>query len=465
MAGRDTTTRNGGAETKLVPAPGMAAPIRAGGLAVVVGAGASGLAALRLLAALGARTRLLDKKEFSPETRAMVGELGVELIAGEHTPGQFAGADLVVTSPGVPMSVLRPLLASAGNPPLIAETELALRYVNEPVLAVTGSSGKTTTVSLAAAMLEAAGKKVFLGGNIGTPLSDYVLGQYKQDKADVLVLELSSFQLQGCVSVRPRAAVLLNLTANHLDQHADMAEYAEAKFSLFARQTADDLAVLPPELADEYRRRGFAGRLEIFADKGRFTGMRLLGRHNAANAEAAYLACREFGVTEAEAARAAAAFEPLRHRLERAGVVRGALYVNDSKCTTVESMRAALNSFDAPVVLLAGGKFKGGDLASLVPLLRERVKAVALFGASREIFEQAWQGVVPLSWDADLGAAMARVGRVAESGDVVLLSPGTSSYDLYNNYKERGDHFCSLVTSMMASDKEAARPGRQGAGS
>ena len=142
-------------------------------------------------------------------------------------------------------------------------------------------------------------------------------------------------------------------------------------------------------------------------------------------------------------------------------MVGGALYVNDSKCTTVESMRAALNSFDAPVVLLAGGKFKGGDLASLVPLLRERVKAVALFGASREIFEQAWQGAVPLSWDADLGAAMARVGSMAESGDVVLLSPGTSSYDLYKNYKERGDHFCSLVKSMM----DAARPGPQGAGS
>lgn len=462
MAGRDTTIRNGGTGANLVPAPGMAAPIGAGGLAVVVGAGASGLAALRLLVALGARARLLDKKEFSPETRDLARELNVELIAGEHAPEQFAGADLVVTSPGVPMSVLRPLLAAAGNPPLIAETELALRYVDEPVLAVTGSSGKTTTVSLAAAMLEAAGKKVFLGGNIGTPLSDYVLGR---DKADVLVLELSSFQLQGCASVRPRAAVLLNLTANHLDQHADMAEYAEAKFSLFARQTAGDLAVLPPDLADEYRRRGFAGRLEIFADKGRFTGMRLLGRHNAANAEAAYLACSEFGVTEAEAARAAAAFEPLRHRLERAGMIRGALYVNDSKCTTVDSMRAALNSFAAPVVLLAGGKFKGGDLPSLIPLLRQRVKAVALFGASREIFEQAWQGVVPLSWDAELGAAMARVVRVAESGDVVLLSPGTSSYDLYKNYKERGDHFCSLVRDMAASDKDAARPGPQGAGS
>ncbi len=438
----------------------MAAPVKAGGLAVVVGAGASGLAAARLLTALGARVRLLDRKDFADDVKALARDLGLELICGTHTTEQFAGADLVVTSPGVPLSVLRPLLEAAGNPPLMAEMELALRYVNEPILAVTGSSGKTTTVSLAAAMLETAGKKVFLGGNIGTPLSDYVLSR---EKADILVLELSSFQLQGCESLHPQAAILLNLTENHLDQHTDMAEYTDAKFSMFVRQTRSDLAVLPPELADAYRRRGFAGRLEVIADSGRFASMRLLGKHNAANAEAAWLACREFGVTQAGAARAAAAFEPLRHRLENAGTVNGVTYVNDSKCTTVESMRAALNSFDAPVLLLAGGKFKGGDLPSLIPLLRQRVKAVALFGASREIFEHAWQDSVPLSWDPDLPGAMARLSGLAVPGDVVLLSPGTSSYDLYGNYKERGDHFCSIVRKMDQSATDAATAGAQGA--
>ena len=454
MAGHESTVQAREKGGSLAPAPGMAAPVKAGGLAVVVGTGASGLAAVRLLTALGVRVRLLDRKEVPAETRTMARDLNLELVCAEHTPDHFAGADLVVTSPGVPMSVLHPLLAAAGNPPLMAEMELALRYVNEPVLAVTGSSGKTTTVSLAAAMLEAAGKKVFLGGNIGTPLSDYVLGR---EKADVLVLELSSFQLQGCESLHPRAAVLLNLTANHLDQHKDMAEYTNAKFSMFARQTSGDVAILPPELVGEYRRRGFAGRLEEIADAGRFTNMRLLGRHNAANAEAAYLACREFGVSEDEAARAAADFEPLRHRLEKAGTVGGVLYVNDSKCTTVESMRAALSSFDAPVLLLAGGKFKGGDLPSLIPLLRQRVKAVALFGASREIFEQAWQGVLPLTWDPRLPAAVARLARMAAPGDVVLLSPGTSSYDLYKNYKERGDHFCALARDLMRSDEDSSQ--------
>lgn len=452
MTGHSTMTTSPKPGAGLVPALGMTAPIKAGGLAVVVGAATSGLAAVRLLAALGVRVRLLDKKELSADSRAMMQTLDVEALCGDHSPEQFVGADLVVTSPGVPMSVLRPLLDAADNPPLMGEMELALHYVNEPVLAVTGSSGKTTTVSLAAAMLEAAGKKVFLGGNIGTPLSDYVLGQ---DKADVLVLELSSFQLQNCASLRPRAAVFLNLTANHLDQHKDMAEYADAKFSLFARQTETDTAIMPRELVQEYQRRGFAGRLEVLTDRGRFSSMRLMGGHNAVNAEAAYLACREFGVSEADAARAVAAFEPLRHRLERAGTVNGVLYVNDSKCTTVESMRAALSSFDAPVLLLAGGKFKGGDLAALVPLLQKRVKAVALFGASRDIFERAWQGALPLTWDAELPAALARLTRLALPGDVVLLSPGTASYDLYTNYMARGDHFCSLVREMA---QQAGQP-------
>lgn len=454
MSGHKTTAQGRGKGGIIAPAPGMAAPVKAGGLAVVVGAGASGLAAVRLLRALGVRVRLLDRGEFPAGALAMAGDPDLELIRAEHEPGHFSGADVVVTSPGVPMSALLPLLKAAGGPPLMAETELALRYAGEPVLAVTGSSGKTTTVSLASAMLEAAGKKIFLGGNIGTPLSDYVLGR---EKADVLVLELSSFQLQGCRSLRPRAAVLLNLTANHLDQHTDMAEYAEAKFSIFARQTSGDAAILPPELAEEYRCRGFAGRLEVIAHTGRFANMALPGAHNADNAEAAYLACREFGVGEADAVRAAVAFEPLRHRLEKAGTVRGVLYVNDSKSTTVDSMRAALSSFDAPVLLLAGGKFKGGDLASLIPLLRRRVKAVALFGASREIFERAWQGVLPLTWDADLPAAVARIARMAAPGDVALLSPGTASYDLYKNYEERGDHFRALVRDLTRPDENTER--------
>jgi UDP-N-acetylmuramoylalanine--D-glutamate ligase len=419
---------------------------------VVVGAGVSGGAAACLLAAAGLRVRLVDRREenISAELRTLAEAAGIEILWGEHCPEQFADAVLAVASPGVPGSVLAPLLKNApggpaGGLPLVGEMELALAFTADPVLAVTGSSGKTTTASLAAAMLRETGKTVFLGGNIGTPLSRYVL---EGGGADVLVLELSSFQLQGCRSLRPRAGILLNLTPNHLDRHADMAEYAEAKFSLFARQTAEDLAVLPPVLAEEYRRRGFMGRLEIFEDQGRFPRSRLLGRHNAANAEAAYLAARVFGVSAAEAGRAVAGFAPLRHRLEWVGSRKGVSYINDAKCTTVDSLRAALSSFDVPVVLLAGGRFKGGDLSALSPLLRQRVKEVILFGACREIFEAAWAGAVPLSWRESLEPAFAEARGRAGSGDVVLLSPAAASYDLYANYQERGDHFCRLVREL-----------------
>jgi UDP-N-acetylmuramoylalanine--D-glutamate ligase len=445
MDARETDTRN--APPVL---PGGEMPLAPGATAVVVGAGLSGFAAARLLAARGARVRILERNgNPGQEVLERAHEAGFELLLGEHTPEQFRGASLIVVSPGVPPAALASQRAAAGNPPLVGETELALRCVREPILAVTGTSGKTTTVSLAAAMLREAGKKVFLGGNIGVPLSEYALSG---GTADVLVLELSSFQLQSISSLRPRAAVLLNLAANHLDHHADMAEYSAAKFSIFARQEKDDLAVVPEEQAEEYRRRGFKGRLKLFRAAGRFPMGRLVGRHNAANAEAAYLAAAEFGVSEADAARAAAAFVPLPHRLEKVGEVDGVGFVNDSKSTTVDALRAALLSFDAPLLLLAGGHFKGGDLESLRSLLSAKVKAVALFGAGREFFDTAWRGTVPLSWDPELPAALRRLRAAARAGDVVLLSPATASYDLYGNYKERGDHLRRLVAAAVAGE-------------
>lgn len=434
------------------PVQGMTAPVAAGELAVVVGAGSSGLAAARLLRALGARVRLLERNESaSPAAAGLAGSGGVELLCGPHTPEQFHGSSLVVTSPGVPLGTLAPLLAKEGNLPLLAETELALRFTAEPVLAVTGTSGKTTTASLAAAMLRQAGKRVFLGGNIGTPLSEYVLNG---ERAEALVLELSSFQLQATHSLHPRVALLLNLTANHLDHHKDMNEYTDAKFRVFARQTERDLALLPEALAAEYEIRGCKGRLRVLPREGTLGSGRMLGAHNAANAEAACLAVSEFGVTRAEAAAALAAFLPIRHRLEPVGELGGVVYVNDSKSTTVASLRVALRSFDRPVVLLAGGKFKGGDLASLADLVRAKARAVALFGASREVYEAAFAGTVPLFWDANLPAAVARARLLARPGDAVLLSPAAASFDLYDNYGQRGDHFCDLARSMGATPPE-----------
>lgn len=415
-----------------------------GSLAVVVGAGASGEAAARLLHKKGAKVRLLER---NPDTvgsglLALASELGIEIVTGPHEPAHFANASLVVPSPGVPFSMLRPLLEAAGCPPILAEMELAYRYTDEPILAVTGTSGKTTTVSLAAAMLEAAGKEVFLGGNIGTPFSDYVTAVLNgRKKADVLVLEASSFQLMGCTTFSPQTGVLLNISPNHLDQHENMREYTEAKFSMFSRQVQADLALFGADLEDEVPLHKVGGRIEYFTRPETKWETTLLGMHNQLNIEAAYQACRGFGVSREAAEQAAAKFKPLPDRLERVGEWGGVMYVNDSKCTTVSALEVALKSMERPTLLLVGGVFKGGDLEALIPLLKEKVKVVGMFGQSREIFATAWEGVVPFFWSATLEEAMRTLRNKAEKGDTILLAPATASFDLYPNYVARGTDF------------------------
>lgn len=427
--------------------------INTGELAVVVGAGRSGLAAARLLRREGARVRLLDSNPSAlaarPAVAAELRQMGVEVMLGEHSPEQFEHAVFVVPSPGMPVARLAQYLGDAANPfapEVLAEMELAWRYlVNEPVLAVTGTSGKTTTASLAAAMLQAQGYAVFLGGNIGTPLSEYVLSGRR---ADVLVLEISSFQLQACSTFCPRVGVLLNISPNHLDYHKDMAEYLEAKFRLFRCQDEGDLAVLGEDLKDLAAGFNLKARQVLVGESRRFEKSGLMGAHNRFNQEAAWQACRLFGVSEANAASAVARFQPLPHRLERVRELGGVLYVNDSKCTTVSSLRVALEAFERPVRLLCGGKFKGGDLAGLGHLIRAGVREVALFGASREVFENAWQGLAPMSWHASLEPAVRHLAASAQEGDVVLLAPATSSFDLYKSYMERGDHFKRIVGTL-----------------
>ncbi|CAK7039403.1 MAG: UDP-N-acetylmuramoylalanine--D-glutamate ligase [Desulfovibrio sp.] len=420
--------------------------ISIGETAVVIGAGRSGLAAARLLCREGARVRLLDSNPgaFSgrEELAGELKQLGIVIDLGPHRQDQFENAAFVVPSPGMPVARLAGLVDEERTE-ILAEMELAWRYLdNEPVLAVTGTSGKTTTASLAAAMLHEQGYAVFLGGNIGTPLSEYVLSGHK---ADVLVLEISSFQLQTCSTFCPRAGILLNITPNHLDYHKDMAEYTEAKFRLFRCQDEGDLAVLGEGLRSLAARYGLKARQVYVSATDRFPESSLMGVHNRVNEEAAWQACRLFGVSEENAARAVARFAPLPHRLERVRELGSILFVNDSKCTTVSSLKVALEAFDRPVRLLCGGKFKGGDLAGLADLVRERVAEVALFGAGREHFEQAWQGIVPMTWHETLEPAVKHLVASARKGDVVLMAPATSSFDLYANYEERGKDFKRIV--------------------
>ncbi|WP_035065704.1 UDP-N-acetylmuramoyl-L-alanine--D-glutamate ligase [Nitratidesulfovibrio termitidis] len=449
-----------------------------GDLVVVVGAGRSGMAAARLLHRMGARVRLLERNAdgVPADFVRWAADAGVEIATGDHAPAQFEGARAVVPSPGMAVATLRPLLPQGPDAPeILAEMELAWRQLDgEPVLAVTGTSGKTTTVSLCAAMLRAQGLSVFLGGNIGTPLSEYVLsvahgGANGSPRADVLVIEISSFQLQACTTFRPRVAMLLNISENHLDYHADMAEYIDAKFRLFRCMDEGDLAIFGQGVRDLVAARELKPRTLFFdAAARRFPHTRLLGGHNQANIEAAWQACREFGVTPEAAERAVADFAPLEHRLEAVAERNGVLWVNDSKCTTVEALRVALQAFDRPVVLMVGGKFKGGDLASLLPLMHGRVRAVVGFGKSREYFEAAWQchagcpanardteAGLPLpghrfslSWHDTLDPAVAQAAALAQPGDAVVMAPATSSFDLFANYKERGHAFRRAVEAL-----------------
>ncbi len=447
-----------------VPAPGTPArPLlpEKGELCVVVGAGRSGRAACRLLSRLGAGVRLLEARPeaLSGELKDELEALGVEIVLGPHRPEHFAGAAFVIPSPGVPLrSLLKAMelppdqpLESAAGPFILAETELACRCLEgEQVLAVTGTSGKTTTVHLMRAMLEAAGIRTFLGGNVGTPLSEYILAGRG---AQAVVLEISSFQLQTCLRLRPRVAVLMNITPNHLDYHEDLEEYRRAKFRLFACQEKDDLAILPEEWRGAYEKAGFAARIlvpeaPVSAAAGRFPETQLIGAHNALNAEIAWQAVRELGVSLEAARTAVKNFAPLPHRLERVAEKNGVLYVNDSKCTTFSSLETALRAMDRPVLLLCGGRYKGGDPLALLPLVREKVRLAAGFGESREIFQPAWEKDIPVRWFPTLDPAVRWLSGEARPGETVLLSPGTASFDLYRGMAYRGADFRRIVEAL-----------------
>ncbi|WP_045218101.1 UDP-N-acetylmuramoyl-L-alanine--D-glutamate ligase [Desulfonatronum thioautotrophicum] len=440
--------------------------IGAGDVAVVVGTGRSGLAAAALLTHLGAAVRLVDSGSVAASVREQAAPQGWELREGEHCAEQFAQARLVVLSPGVNRRLLEPWLRHLEPERVIAELELALGFVDAPIIAVTGTSGKTTTTTLIGRFLQALGRRVFVGGNIGTPLSSYVLeclvasgsseaadfldaaagagvSEAGFAEAELLVLEVSSFQLLNTTSLHPRVGVLLNVSPNHLDYHHDMEEYTQAKLSLFARQDQEDTAVFSEDLRELVQRRQITkARTVYFNTHSGLSCPALPGQHNQANIAAAVEACRPFGLTADTAQSVLDTFSGLPHRLQIVAERDGVLFVDDSKGTTVQALKAALEAFDRPVLLLAGGVFKGGDLIGLKSLVRERTRAVGLFGASREVFEAAWSDSVPMMfWEPTLERAMDRLWVQAQVGDVMLLSPATASFDLFRDYVHRGMTF------------------------
>ncbi|MCC6746674.1 MAG: UDP-N-acetylmuramoyl-L-alanine--D-glutamate ligase [Deltaproteobacteria bacterium] len=442
---------------------------------LVVGLGRSGTAAARLCARRGARVTVTDQRSegaLSDAVAALGGCATLEL--GGHREASFTGAELIVLSPGVPPIPELEAARRAGVP-VIGEIELAYRFVRGRVVAITGTNGKSTTTSLLGAMAEASGAPTFCGGNLGQPFCEAV-DTPAAGPDGLLVLELSSFQLETVETFHARVALLLNLTEDHLDRYATFAEYQAAKARIFERQTATDFAVVngapDQELCRTLARASRAQLLTFRLDDGREPGawpeedalcvrlprgeveryprslLALAGQHNLQNALAALLGARLAGVPADACTRALETFRGLPHRMQLVGETRGVRYYNDSKATNVGSVIGSLTGFERPVVLIAGGKDKGGDYAPLVPVLAEVCRHAVLIGAAAPLIERTLAGHLPLHHAGTLPEAVRLAASLARTGDAVILSPACSSYDMFTNYEERGRVFASAVAAL-----------------
>ena len=439
--------------------------------ALVYGLGVSGKAAARLLRSEGVAVVGVDRRAAE---ELELGDLGrdpdVELLLGRELEVIPGGVDAVVVSPGVPPS--RPLLEAAKRAglPVVAEVELASWYLSGPIVGITGSNGKSTTTALTGELLRASGFDVEVCGNIGLPLSACVEGEAGR----IFVTELSSFQLQGIDTLRPRAASLLNLAADHLDWHGGQEAYFAAKRAIFRNQTVDDCAVLNADdskvagLDVVAQRRLFSRTMPV--DDGCYLDgdivvetvpgetprelfsredLSLEGEHNLENAMAAALLSRAMGADGAAFPAALALFRGLPHRVEEVGGPLGVRWIDDSKATNFAATLRSLGGLpDGRVHLILGGRNKGGDAAALREVAARKVKRAYLVGEAAEELGRALAGIVPCEMMGDLSRAVGAAARVAVEGDVVLLSPACASFDQYRNFNERGDHFQELVGAL-----------------
>lgn len=442
-----------------------------GATVVVAGAARSGVAAARLLAARGARVVVSERCREVDDTVRRLEDAGVELELGGHRADTLARADLVVLSPGVPPGL--PVFDGVRRRgvPLISELELAWRWLRGRVVAVTGTKGKSTTAVLAGRMLEAGGRDVLVGGNVGTALSTQV---DESTPETVHVVEASSFQLELTETFRPSIAVLLNLHRDHLDRHGDYAAYAAAKARIFANQTASDTLVVnadDPEvlrLARGSRARRLAYALAERIDAGiavaegaivrrtatgdqplvPLSAVRLMGRHLLSDVAAATAVASLIGVSADEMTRAVDGFAGLDHALTPVGEVTGVRFVNDSKATNVAAARCAVESCDGRLVVILGGRFKGGDLASLVPLIGRRADAVVAVGEIRRRIRETFESAVRVVEAGSLEDAVRVAYGLAPPGGTVLLAPACASLDMFRDYAERGRVFVQAVARL-----------------
>lgn len=437
----------------------------------VMGLAKTGVASVRFLAGRGAHVTATDLRDETTlaSLKAELAQLPIRWVLGRHDEHDFTKTDLVVVSPGVPQE--HPLLVAAttAGVPVISEIELASRFITVPLVAITGTNGKTTTTTLVGELFRASGFSTYVGGNIGDPLID---GADSSEVVERIVAEISSFQLEWVVQFRPRVAALLNLSEDHLDRYASYQDYINAKLRIFENQTVDDFAVInrddrlvwqatqsvsaqlfPFSRKSELAEGIFCLDSEIVYrhnnEEQRFpiNGFQLQGVHNLENIMAALACALLLGAKPEPSLALLNRFTALHHRMEFVRDVHGVRYYEDSKATNVGSVEKALESF-RQITLIAGGKDKGGSYAPLAPLIRERVEHLILIGEAADRMESELGALTDTCRASSLEEAVTLADAITQSGGVVLMSPACSSFDMFRDYEERAQRFISAVNRL-----------------
>jgi UDP-N-acetylmuramoylalanine--D-glutamate ligase len=443
---------------------------------LVVGLGKSGVASALFLKERGARVTVSDTKspdQLRDEIPVLL-DHGIAVETGGHGERTFRGQDLIVVSPGVPVDASPLVQARASGEPVIGEIELAAQHLPGPIVAITGSNGKTTTTTLTGEILSAGGLPTLVGGNIGTPAISLVA---EAKPETVVVLEVSSFQLETIQTFRPKLAVVLNVTPDHLDRHRTFQAYVDAKARVFENQQSSDFALLNEDdqtcvtLGNRTRAQVFWFSRKKEVKQGAWvrdgqilfregSGQReimltseipLKGAHNVENVLAAVCAGALMGCSAQSIRKAVRDFKAVEHRLEYVATVKGVEYYDDSKATNVDATIKALESFPANIHLILGGKDKGSDYTVLNDLLRQRVKRVYTIGAAAQKIESHIKGTTDIVHAETLDNAVRRAAAVAQAGDIVLLAPACASFDQFQSYNHRGRVFKEVVHSLAVS--------------
>lgn len=450
---------------------------------LVAGMGKSGIAAARFLKSRGKKVIITDIDASKTETARALEDEGIIVQAGIHDPKTFENAEMIVASPGIPLDQACFERAASKAVPIRGEMDLACDYIEEPIVAITGTNGKTTVTTLISQMLSTSGKKVFTGGNIGNPLINY---PDEKDKADVVVVEVSSFQLDTASCFKPDIAVLLNISQDHLDRYSSYAAYRDSKWRIFMHQTENDIAIIQNRIqnSEEKIKKLKASLLNIHSGKNIkdkcflgtsagntfFISENLLiihhgdhsscldlsqsplpGRHNRENLIAAAMASFSAGATVQGIETVIKNFKGLDHRIQYVDTIDGVSFYNDSKATNTDAVETAISCFNKDIVLIMGGKEKNTDFTPLKTMIQNRVKQIIAMGETRHKIKKIFDSLCPALCVNDMEEAVNRAFQSASSGEIVLLSPACASFDMFSSYGDRGNQFMENVKRLHLS--------------